>query len=135
MTQLKTVVDPFGEVNVYPAAGGKSRVVATILMQPHKEGAQTGIALDGSVISIDRSANAALYHKGGVTASEIFSGQAPAPPDTAQRFLERLAQSTGTSVRSSPVPQADVPATAGQPSGAAPTAEPARTYPLEEQKK
>ena len=93
------------------------------------------IALDGSVISIDRSANAALYHKSGVTASEIFSGQAPVPPDTAQRFLERLAQATGTSVRSSPVPQADVPATAGQPPSAAPTAEPARTYPLEEQKK
>jgi lipid-binding SYLF domain-containing protein len=94
-----------------------------------------GIALDGSVISIDRSANAALYHKSGVTASEIFSGQAPVPPDTAQRFLERLAQATGTSVRSSPAPQADVPATAGQPPSAAPTAEPARTYPLEEQKK
>jgi lipid-binding SYLF domain-containing protein len=94
-----------------------------------------GIALDGSVISIDRSANAALYQKSGVTASEIFSGQAPAPPATAQRFLERLAQGTGTSVRPSPVPQADAPATAGQPSSAAPTAEPARTYPLEEQKK
>lgn len=94
-----------------------------------------GVALDGSVISIDRSANAALYHKSGVTASEIFSGQAPAPPATAQRFLERLAQATGTSVRSSPVPQADVPGTAGQPSSTAPTAEPARTYPLEEQKK
>jgi lipid-binding SYLF domain-containing protein len=94
-----------------------------------------GIALDGSVISIDRSANASLYHKSGVTASEIFSGQAPAPPATAQRFLERLALATGTGVRGSPVPQADVPATAGQPPGQAPTAEPARTYPLEEQKK
>ncbi len=48
MSQLKTVVDPFGEVNVYPAGGGRIRVVATILMEPHKEGAQTGIALDGS---------------------------------------------------------------------------------------
>jgi hypothetical protein len=47
MAQLKAVVEPFGEVNVYPAAG-KTRVVATILMEPHKEGAQTGIALDGS---------------------------------------------------------------------------------------
>jgi lipid-binding SYLF domain-containing protein len=93
-----------------------------------------GIALDGSVISIDRSANASFYHKSGVTASEIFSGQAPSPPSTAQRFLERLAQATGTAVRGSPAPQADVPATAGQP--AAPqTAEPARTYPLEEQNK
>jgi hypothetical protein len=48
MSQLKRVVDPFGEVNVYPATGGRTRVVATILMEPHKEGAQTGIALDGS---------------------------------------------------------------------------------------
>jgi hypothetical protein len=48
MSQLKHVVDPFGEVNVHPTASGKTRVVATILMEPHKEGAQTGIALDGS---------------------------------------------------------------------------------------
>jgi hypothetical protein len=48
VAQLKNVVDPFGEVNVYPTQGGKTRVVATILMEPHREGAQTGIALDGS---------------------------------------------------------------------------------------
>src|SRR5471032_1479770 len=94
-----------------------------------------GVALDGSVISIDRSANGSFYHKSGVPASEIFSGQAPAAPATAQRFLERLAQATGTAIRTSPAPQADVPATAGQPPSVAPTAEPARTYPLEEQKK
>src|SRR5713101_3911993 len=47
MSQLKKVSDVFGEVNVYPA-GSRVRVVATILMEPHKEGAQTGIALDGS---------------------------------------------------------------------------------------
>jgi lipid-binding SYLF domain-containing protein len=99
-----------------------------------------GIALDGSVISIDRSANAALYHKSGVTATEIFSGQAPAPPATAQRFLERLAQATRTSVRSPAT--ADAPTAADAPPGnapppgnAAPVAEPARTYPLEEPKK
>jgi lipid-binding SYLF domain-containing protein len=94
-----------------------------------------GIALDGSVISIDRSANASFYHKSGVGASEILAGQAPAPPATAQRFLERLAQATGTAVRTSPVLQAEVPAIAGQPPSVAPTAEPARTYPLEDQKK
>src|SRR5688572_19044203 len=48
MAQLKNVVEPFGEVNVYPQAGGKLRVVATILMEPRREGTQTGIALDGS---------------------------------------------------------------------------------------
>src|SRR5262249_34489897 len=48
MSQLKKVVEPFGEVNVHPAAGGRTRVVATILMEPSREGTQTGIALDGS---------------------------------------------------------------------------------------
>jgi hypothetical protein len=55
--QLKKVVEPFGEVNVYPA-GGKTRVVATILMEPSREGTQTGIALDGS------GSMAALYGVG-----------------------------------------------------------------------
>ncbi len=117
-----------------------------------------GIALDGSVMAIDKSANAALYGKSGVTASEIFSGKAPAPPSAAQRFMERLALVTRAPPRGSPAPQADVPATtAAQPSGlpntaaqsnataaqpnaaaaqsnaAAPNAEPPRTYPLESQ--
>src|SRR2546423_6986958 len=48
MAQLKKVVEPFGEVNVYPGSPGKQRVVATILMEPRREGTQTGIALDGS---------------------------------------------------------------------------------------
>src|SRR5947208_1388617 len=39
MAQVKHVVDPFGEVNVYPA-GGKMRVTATILMEPRRTGTQ-----------------------------------------------------------------------------------------------
>jgi lipid-binding SYLF domain-containing protein len=97
-----------------------------------------GIAIDGSVIAIDRSANASLYGKSGVTATEIFSGQAPAAPATAQRFLERLAQATHTNVRGSPAPQAETPAASPAPAanGAAPApvADAPRTYPLEEQK-
>src|ERR1700736_1426129 len=85
-----------------------------------------GIALDGSVISIDRPANAALFGKSGVTATEIFSGESPAATATAQRFLERLAQATHTAVRGSPAPQADSPATSATqaPNNAAPSSEP-----------
>lgn len=43
------LVNPlFGEVNVQPLSGGKTHVVATILMDPVKEGTQTGVAIDGS---------------------------------------------------------------------------------------
>jgi hypothetical protein len=48
MTQLRKTVEPFGEVNVHPAASGQIEVTATILMTPQREGTQTGIALDGS---------------------------------------------------------------------------------------
>lgn len=41
-------VDPFGEVNVFGEADGSIRVKATILMRPQVEGAQTGLAIDGS---------------------------------------------------------------------------------------
>jgi hypothetical protein len=70
--QLKKVVEPFGEVNVYPGTAGKKRVVATILMEPHKEGAQTGIALDGS------GSMAALYgvqESGGGFLAALFGGK------------------------------------------------------------
>lgn len=112
--------------------------LAEIYSYARSRGLFGGIALDGSVLSIDRSANGSYYHKRGVTASEIFSGQAPAPPETAQRFLERLAQATRTTVRNSPAPQADVPAASTSAQAPAvprtPAAEPPRTYPLENQK-
>src|SRR5947207_9946113 len=66
MAQLKKVVDPFGEVNVYKAPGGKVRVVATILMEPRREGTQTGIALDGSA-SMSELYNARGSHRNEVT--------------------------------------------------------------------
>jgi lipid-binding SYLF domain-containing protein len=109
--------------------------LAEIYSYARTRGLFGGIAVDGSVIAIDKSANAALYGKRGVTASEIFSGQAPAPPESAQRFLARLDQATHTGARISPAPQADVPAAAQVPPPAANTAAPAaeapRTYPLE----
>ncbi|HMK84316.1 MAG TPA: lipid-binding SYLF domain-containing protein [Steroidobacteraceae bacterium] len=113
--------------------------LAEIYSYARTRGLFGGIALDGTVIAIDRSANAAFYGKRGVTASEIFSGQAPAPPETAQRFLSRLTQATHTTARASPAPQAETPAAAAQTAApdaasataAAPPAEAPRTYPLE----
>ncbi|HXA36576.1 MAG TPA: lipid-binding SYLF domain-containing protein [Steroidobacteraceae bacterium] len=125
-----------GPVGRQGSAATDTNFNAEIYSYSRTRGLFGGIALDGSVISIDRKANAALYGKSGVTASEIISGQAPTAPPTAQRFLERLAQATHTAIRSSPAPQADVPATSAvqAPNSAAPNTEPPRTYPLEQQK-
>lgn len=107
--------------------------LAEIYSYARTRGLFGGIAVDGSVIAIDKTANADLYGKKGVSASEIFSGKAPMPPETAQRFLTRLSQVTHASSRASPAPQAEVPAATAQtpPSPAEPAAQAPRTYPLE----
>jgi len=116
--------------------------LAEIYSYARTRGLFGGIALDGSAIAIDKSADAAFYGKSGVMATDIFSGQAPTPPASAQHFLERLSAATRTAMRTSPAPQADIPAAAPPPpvgpgpsSEAAPvSAEGARTYPLEDPK-
>src|SRR5271170_1629678 len=81
--------------------------LAEIYSYARTRGLFGGIAIDGSAIAIDKSANRAFYGKPDVTASEILSGSAPTPPETAQRFLSRLAKTTHSAVRGSPAPQAD----------------------------
>jgi hypothetical protein len=73
MTQLRNAVEPFGEVNVYPGPNGGTRVVATILMEPRKEGAQTGIAIDGSGSMRKLFGQSA----GGGVVSSIFAKEKP----------------------------------------------------------
>jgi lipid-binding SYLF domain-containing protein len=127
-----------GPVGRQGSAGTDITFNAEIYSYARTRGLFGGIAVDGSVISIDRSANASLYHKSGITATEIFAGQTPAPPATAQRFLQRLAEATRTTVRSAASADAPPAPPAGAPPGpgnAPPAAEPARTYPLDDTKK
>jgi hypothetical protein len=87
MSQLKRVVEPFGEVNVYPSSGGKVRVVATILMEPRREGTQTGIALDGSGSMAD------LYkveETGGFLASLFGKKKTPTQPNAITPIAQKL---------------------------------------------
>src|ERR1700678_752888 len=133
-----------GPVGRQTSAATDVQFNAEIYSYARTRGLFGGIALDGSVVSIDKSANSALYGKSGVTATEIFSNQSPAPPPAAQRFLDQLAQLTHTQARGSPAPQADTPAAAAAaPAPPAPAAAGAqhppspdapRTYPLETQK-
>src|ERR1700733_10104778 len=133
-----------GPVGRQTSAATDVQFNAEIYSYARTRGLFGGIALDGSVLSIDKSANAALYGKSGVTATEIFSNQSPAPPPAAQRFLDQLAQLTHTQARCSPAPQADIPAAAAAPGApgtpAVPGTQPPpgpdapRTYPLETQK-
>ena len=73
MAQLARAVEPFGEVNVYKQAGGRIKIVATILMVPDIEGARTGLALDASA-SMKK-----MYGISGIVASSIFGGASGFP--------------------------------------------------------
>lgn len=86
MAQLEqsTVVEPFGEVNVFAEKDGTLRVKATILMKPEVEGAQTGIAIDGSK-------SMSQLFGGQVAISSIFGSQANLVEPVVQTIAEYLA--------------------------------------------
>ena len=82
MAQLPSskVVEPFGEVNVWHQQDGRSRIRVTILMTPSVEGAQTGLAIDGSA-----SMKATFGAAGAV--SSLFSASSPNLVEPVARML------------------------------------------------
>lgn len=126
-----------GPVGRSGSAGTDLNFAAEVYSYARSRGLFAGAALDGTVLSIDRKANAAFYKKPGVSASDIFSGHSPAPPEAGQRFLDRLAQVTRANVSSSAGPQTGSPAQAPASTPAASSAPatppaPARTFPMED---
>jgi lipid-binding SYLF domain-containing protein len=120
-----------GPVGRQGSAGTDIQFNSEIYSYARTRGLFGGISVDGSVISIDRSGNDALYEKSGLTATDIFSGNSPPAPAEAQKFLAQIGQATRNSGRTEPAPQATPAAPATSPAPGA--AEPARTYPLESQ--
>jgi len=102
-----------------------------------------GIAIDGSIMSIDGSANASYYERPGILASEILGGAAPPAPPSAKRMLDALRQlphgadgvpvttsGSGTAATPTPAPAASAPA----PDGRGLESGGATTYPLNDGK-
>jgi lipid-binding SYLF domain-containing protein len=109
---------------------------AEVYSYSRTRGLFAGISLDGTVLSIDRSANALFYNKPGLMASEILSGAVTSTDSTAQRFLAAVTASTGTAAASAPVASA---AGAPAPASPAPTTSPsasgaAQTFPMSDPK-
>jgi lipid-binding SYLF domain-containing protein len=64
---------------------------AEVYSYSRAEGLFGGIAIDGTVISIDHRANAAFYGRPGILASEIFGPNPPAAPASADALRAQLA--------------------------------------------
>src|SRR6516162_5870799 len=99
------------------------------------KGVFAGLALDGSVITIDDRANAAFYNKPGVTAGDIMAGNVTTDDDTARRFLSAVNTSTAsaTAQRTAAASAAPAAVTAEAPAGHSGAAA-AQSFPLADPK-
>lgn len=112
------------------AAATDATLSAQVLSYSRSSGLFAGVALDGSVIAIDRAANETAYGISGVLASQILEGKVSAPPE-AQAFTDTLARATSSAAAVAPAPPvAPQPSPAAPPT--APANEPATTYPMED---
>jgi lipid-binding SYLF domain-containing protein len=122
-----------GPVGRSAAATTDATLNAQVLSYSRSEGMFAGVALDGSVLSIDDRANESAYGMEGIRASQILEGQAVAPA-TAMEFkaaLERATVATAGSAAPTPSVPAGEPATPPASPSQAPEAG-ATTFPMED---
>ena len=120
-----------GPIGRSSAAATDATLSAQVLSYSRSSGLFAGVALDGSVLSIDRKANESAYGISGVLASQILEGKVAAPAE-AQAFTDLLTRATsGQPASPSPAPEA-APAQPASPTPPAPANEPAQTYPMED---
>ena len=120
-----------GPIGRSSAAATDATLSAQVLSYSRSSGLFAGVALDGSVLSIDRKANETAYGISGVLASQILEGKVAAPAE-AQAFTALLTRATTAQAPSgsSPAP-ATTPAAPAAPTPP-PANEPAQTYPMED---
>src|SRR6516225_809861 len=92
---------------------------AEVYSYSRSKGVFAGLALDGTVITIDDKANAAFYKKPGVTAGDILAGNVTTDDESAKRFLAAVATSTSSATAQR---TASAATPAGVPASAAPAA-------------
>lgn len=123
-----------GPIGRTAAATTDATFKAQVLSYSRSEGLFAGVALDGSVISVDDRSNEVYYGVADIRPSQILEGKVASPPASARDFTAMLTRAT------TPPPPAIVPSPAppiAAPPPAAPAAAPppsagATTYPLED---
>lgn len=90
-----------GDASVSAGPVGRESSAATdftfkseVYSYSRSRGVFAGVAIDGSVISIDDDENEAFYRKKDVTASDIVSGAVTTNDDAARRFMTAVTTST-----------------------------------------
>jgi lipid-binding SYLF domain-containing protein len=109
---------------------------AEVYSYSRSRGVFAGLAIDGSVISIDDDENDAFYRKKDVTASDIISGATTTNDDAARRFLTAVTTSTRGEQSASAAPLPSTPTAPAPQPGVPPQPRPlssgAQSFPLED---
>jgi lipid-binding SYLF domain-containing protein len=125
-----------GPVGRQASAATDPTFKAEVYSYSRSRGVFAGLALDGTVISIDDDADAAFYGKPGIAAGDLLSGSITSSDDAARRFMTAVASSTGTQRSASAAGSATAPAPAGAAAPASPgaPATAAQSFPLADPK-
>jgi len=124
-----------GPVGRQASAATDPTFKAEVYSYSRSRGVFAGLALDGTVISIDDDADAAFYRKPGIAAGDLLSGSITSSDEAARRFMTAVASSTGTQRSASAAGSATPPAPAGAPAPASPAAPAAaQSFPLADPK-
>jgi lipid-binding SYLF domain-containing protein len=83
-----------GPVGRQASAATDATFKAEVYSYSRNKGVFAGLAIDGSVMSMDDKADAAFYGKPGVAAGDILSGSITSDDESARRFLAAVATST-----------------------------------------
>ena len=124
-----------GPVGRQASAATDATFKAEVYSYSRNKGVFAGLAIDGSVMSIDDKADAAFYKKPGVASGDILAGSITSDDESARRFMAAVASSTaGAPQRSasaaSPAPAAPVPSAPSAPAAAPAPATGAQSFPL-----
>src|ERR1700677_2172031 len=84
-------------------------VAAEIYSYSRSRGLFAGVALDGTVIAFDRSANRAFYNNEDVTTAMITSNKVTTHAESARRFIEAVTASANGDAAPAPAPAAAAP--------------------------
>jgi lipid-binding SYLF domain-containing protein len=115
------------------AAATDATLSAQVLSYSRSSGLFAGVALDGTVIAIDKRANESFYGISDVLASQILEGKVASVPPAAQEFMSVLARATNApGAKGAPAAPAATPAPAVTPAAPPPADGPATTYPMED---
>jgi lipid-binding SYLF domain-containing protein len=128
-----------GPVGRQAEAATDASFKAEVYSYSRSRGVFAGLALDGTVISIDDGANAEFYGKPGVAAADLISGVVTTNDPSAQRFLAAVAtstgneHSTGNERSASAAPSTGAPAPASPAPRPAPQPAPVQSFPMSDQ--